>query len=106
MFEKRHASLETRIKAIEDEAELLRLREQAGIAEVAGERIDTATGEILAAELPEAEPADYPEPAFPQEPEPDYTPYEGPEPDEFLPDAGFEAPLIPLGEKPSERQAA
>lgn len=106
IYEKRHASLETRIKAIEDEAELLRLREQAGIAEVAGERVDTATGEILAAELPEAEPADYPEPAFPQEPRPDYAPCEGPDPDEFLPDADFEAPLIPLGEKPSERQAA
>lgn len=98
IYEKRHANLETRIKAIEDEAELLRLREQAGIAEVAGERIDTATGEVLAAELPETEPADYPEPVFPQEPEPDYTPSEGPAPDEFLPEE-TQTYLMPLADR-------
>lgn len=106
IYEKRHASLATRIKAIEEEAEQLRLREQAGTLQVDGELIDTATGEVLAAEQPQAELADYPEPVFPQEPEPDYIPYEELAPDEFLPDADFEAPLIPLGEKPSERQSA
>lgn len=98
IYEKRHANLETRIKAIEDEAELLRLREQAGIAEVAGERIDTAAGEVLAAELPETEPADYPDPVFPQEPEPDYTPSEVPSPDEFLPEE-TQTYLMPLSDR-------
>lgn len=97
IYEKRHANLETRIKALEDEAELLRLREQTGIAKVANETVDMTTGEILAQELPEAGPADYPEPVFPQEPQPEYAPYEGPDPDEFLPeDVSIEIAAIPM----------
>ena len=86
IYDKRHASLEARIKAIEEEAELKRLREQVGTLQVGDDLIDIATGEVLATAIGEADPADYPEPVFPQEPQPDYTPYEGPEPDEFLPE--------------------
>lgn len=34
---------------------------------------------------------------FPQEPEPDYIPYEGPAPDEFLPEERL-TPFIPLAD--------
>ena len=52
---------------------------------------------MLALAASEAEPDDYPEPVFPQEPEPDYTPYEGPAPDEFLPEERL-TPFIPLAD--------
>ena len=80
IYDKRHANLDKRIKAIEEEDK------QASVVQVSGELVDTATGELLAVAVSEAEPADYPEPMFPQEPEPDYIPYEGPAPDEFLPE--------------------
>ena len=80
IYDKRHANLDKRIKAIEEEDK------QASVVQVSGELVDTATGEVLAVAVSEAEPADYPEPMFPQEPEPDYIPYEGPAPDEFLPE--------------------
>ena len=86
IYDKRHANLDKRIKAIEEEAEQQRLSGQAGTLQVDGELVDTATGEVLAAEQPQAEPADYPDPVLPQEPEPDYTPCEEPAPDEFLPE--------------------
>ena len=80
IYDKRHANLDKRIKAIEEEDK------QASVVQVSGELVDAATGEVLALAASEAEPVDYPEPMFPQEPEPDYIPYEGPAPDEFLPE--------------------
>ena len=91
IYDKRHANLEKRIKAIEEEDK------QASVVQVSGELVDTATGEVLALAASEAEPADYPEPMFPQEPEPDYIPYEGPAPDEFLPEERL-TPFIPLAD--------
>ena len=91
IYDKRHANLEKRIEAIEEEDK------QASVVQVSGELVDTATGEVLALAASEAEPADYPEPMFPQEPEPDYIPYEGPAPDEFLPEERL-TPFIPLAD--------
>lgn len=91
IYDKRHANLEKRIEAIEEEDK------QASVVQVSGELVDTATGEVLALAASEAEPADYPEPMFPQEPEPDYIPYEGPAPDEFLPKERL-TPFIPLAD--------
>ena len=91
IYDKRHANLDKRIKAIEEEDK------QASVVQVSGELVDTATGEVLAVAVSEAEPADYPEPMFPQEPEPDYIPYEGPAPDEFLPEERL-TPFIPLAD--------
>ena len=88
IYDKRHANLDKRIKAIEEEDK------QASVVQVSGELVDAATGEVLALAASEAEPADYPEPVFPQESEPDYTPYEGPAPDEFLPEERLAATAV------------
>lgn len=80
IYDKRHANLDKRIKAIEEEDK------QASVVQVSGEPVDAATDEVLAVAVSAAEPTDYPEPMFPQEPEPDYIPYESPAPDEFLPE--------------------
>lgn len=105
IYEKRRVKIEARIKSIEEEAELKRLREQVGTVQVGDDLIDTATGEVLSAATEEADPADFPEPVFPQEPLPDYTPCEGPDPDEFLPEEGCEAPFIPQGKKASKKMS-
>lgn len=95
VYEKRHENLQTRIKAIEDEAELLRLRE---LAAANDQSIDVQTGEIIDDDAAEAHEWDYPEPAMPDEPNHDYDPEEYGDGYEFIPDEAAELGL-PMQER-------
>lgn len=91
IYEKRHANLQVRIEAIEDEAELLRLKkdaEEAGsaIVEFKGRLIDIETGELKGFAITQPDGFDYPQPVDPQEPAPQQEWPAGDYTDRFIPD--------------------